>query len=74
MANTLHAYVNASVFVFLRVKNVSDDIFEEEQNPHCMFGTFRIGVKRTPHARCVFFSKTFDVMYTFRNVDRLPKL
>jgi hypothetical protein len=40
MANTLHAYVNASVYVFLRVKNVSDEIFEEEQNPHFMSGAF----------------------------------
>jgi hypothetical protein len=74
MAKTLHAYVNTSVYVFLRVKNVSGEIFEEEQNPHCMSGAFRIGVKRAPRARCIFFSKAFDVMYTFWNLGRLPKI
>jgi len=43
-------------------------------HPHCMHGAFRIGVTRTPHARCIFFGKAFDVMYTFRNLGRLPKI
>jgi len=72
--NTLHTYVNASVYVFLGVKKVSYEMSEEEQTPSCIPGAFRNGVKRTPHARCIFFSKAFDFMYTFRNLCRLPKI
>jgi len=74
MANTLRVYVNATVYVFLRVKNVSDEVSEEEQNPHCMSGALRVEVTRTPQIRCIFFSKAFDVVYTFRNLGRLPKI
>jgi len=70
----MHAYVNATVYVFLRVKNVSDEIFEEEQNPVCMSGALRVEVTLTPQVRYIFFSKAFDVLYIFRSLGRLPKI
>jgi hypothetical protein len=74
MANTLHAYVNASVFVFLRVTSVAEEIFEAEPDPRCMSGAFQIAVKRHLMPGAFFFSKAFDAMYTFRNLGRLPKI
>jgi len=70
MAYILHA----TVCVFLRVKNVSDEIFEEVQNPRRTSGALRVEVTRTPQVRRIFFSKAFDVLHMFRNLGRLPKI